>query len=181
MAEGLLAQAMRTTGEDGALLRRFADEGDHAAFEVLMARHGPMVLGVCRRVLAGADADDAFQATFLVLVRNAGRVVKQSSLGSWLHGVARRVAVRAKTSELARKEREAALPPPALAEADLPDGLRELLDAELAALPEKYRAPLVLCYLEGKTNDEAAALLGWTRGTVAGRMSRAWDLLRQRL
>ncbi len=165
---------------DGMLLRRFADEGDHVAFELLMERHGPMVWGVCRRVLSPADADDAFQATFLVLVRKAAGVVKQSSIASWLHGVAYRVALRARTAERGRKEREARHAPPEAGEP--PDiGLREVLDEELSRLPEQYRAPLVLCYLEGKTNDEAAALLGWTRGTVAGRMSRAREMLRVRL
>jgi serpin B len=181
---GQLIRVARPGGEgeacDGLLLRRFVEAGDQAAFEELLHRHGPMVLGVCRRVLPHADADDAFQATFLVLARKAGSVARQESVAAWLHGVALRVALRARVSEQSRKLRERALPPPAPTPPPEMD-LREEVDHELALLPEKYRAPLVLCYLEGKTNDEAAALLGWTRGTVAGRLSRAREILRQRL
>src|SRR5262249_46510385 len=140
---------------------------------------------VCRRVLASAgDADDAFQATFLVLVRKARSIAKRDSVASWLHGVAHRVALDARAAAARRRAHErrgAAMP----TEEMPPDGtraeVRQVLDEELGRLPEKYRAPLVLCYLEGKTNDEAAGQLGCTRGTVAGRLSRARDLLRGRL
>jgi serpin B len=170
---------------DGQFLERFVAQRDEAAFEALLRRHGTMVWNVCQRVLANAsDADDAFQATFLVLVRKAGFIAKRDSVGSWLHGVAHRVALDARAVAGRRRahERQAAA---RLAGAPAGDGtwseVRQVLDEELGRLPEKYRAPLVLCYLEGKTNDEAACLLGWTRGTIAGRLSRARDLLRDRL
>jgi serpin B len=170
---------------DGALLARFADDRDEAAFEMLFRRHGPMVWGVCRRPLGGApDADDAFQATFLVLVRRARSIAKRDSVASWLHGVARRVALAARAGaarQRAHERRRAATPPEGPSAVGTGADLRQALDEELDRLPEKYRAPVVLCYLEGKTNDEAAAQLGWTRGTVAGRLSRARDLLRGRL
>jgi RNA polymerase sigma factor (sigma-70 family) len=177
---------------DGELLERFAirEEGaGEAAFEEVVRRHGPMVLGVCRRVLGDRHAaDDAFQATFLVLALKAGSVRKKDSLGPWLHGVAARVARRARQVDRGRKEVAfdlveerpatvsfAAPADPAAAE------LRLVLDEELERLPEKYRRPVVLCYLEGQTQEEAARALGWTKGTVSGRLARAKDLLRQRL
>jgi serpin B len=169
---------------DGSLLTRFADDRDEAAFELLLRRHGPMVWNVCRRVLASAgDADDAFQATFLVLVRKARSIAKRDSVASWLHGVAHRVALDARASAARRRahERGAAMPTEGLPADGAGAEVRQVLDEELRRLPEKYRAPLVLCYLEGKTNDEAACELGCTRGTVAGRLSRARDLLRGRL
>jgi serpin B len=167
---------------DGQLLERFAARRDEVAFEALLERHGPMVWNVCRRVLANpSDADDAFQATFLVLVRKATSIARQGSVGSWLHGVARRVSLDALARAARQRERErkraAQAPPPEAPAAEV----RAVIDEELGRLPEKYRAPVVLCYLEGKTNDEAALLLGWSRGTVAGRLSRARDLLRGRL
>jgi RNA polymerase sigma factor (sigma-70 family) len=170
---------------DGQLLERYAVGGDPAAFAALVERHGPMVLGVCRRALRDRhDAEDAFQATFLVLIRKARAIEKPGSLGSWLHGVAYRVAGKAKAQAARRRARE-----PFAARAVAVDGsedvvwrdLRAVLDAEVDALPERYRAPLVLCYLEGKTNAEAARLLGWPRGTVATRLARARERLRSRL
>jgi serpin B len=170
---------------DGQLLERFALHSDEAAFEALVQRHGPMVWNVCRRVLANhADADDAFQATFLVLVRKAGSIARRESAASWLHGVAYRIALDARAAAARRRlheRQEAAMAATEPAADAVWADLRRVLDEELDRLPEKYRAPLVLCYLEGKTNDEAADLLGWTRGTVAGRLSRARDLLRGRL
>jgi serpin B len=169
---------------DGLLLERFAASRDESAFEALLERHGPMVWNVCQRVLANpSGAEDAFQATFLVLVRKAKSIAKRDSVGSWLHGVAYRIALDAR-ARAARRTRQSPRPttpaeePP---EATARSEVRQILDAELGWLPEKYRAPLVLCYLEGKTNDEAADLLGTTRGTIAGRLSRARDLLRGRL
>jgi serpin B len=170
---------------DGQLLERFAGQRDEKAFETLLQRHGAMVWNVCRRVLANcSDADDAFQATFLVLVRKASSIARRDSVASWLHGVAYRVALDARASAARRRvhERQSAAmvveePPADTTWAEV----RQILDEELCRLPEKYRAPLVLCYLEGKTNDEAAGQLGWTRGTIAGRLSRARDLLRGRL
>jgi serpin B len=170
---------------DGQLLERFACRRDEAAFEALLERHGRMVWNVCWRVLANSsDAADAFQATFLVLVRKAGSIAKRDSVASWLYGVAHRVALDARAGAARRRAHEQRAG--ARAEEGLPVSaevaeLRQVLDEELARLPEKYRAPLVLCYLEGKTNDEAADQLGWTRGTIAGRLSRARDLLRGRL
>jgi RNA polymerase sigma-70 factor (ECF subfamily) len=171
---------------DAELLRRFVARAEGAAFEGLVRRHGPMVLGVCRRVLSDLhDAEDAFQATFLVLARKAGSVRQPNALGNWLYGVAYRVALKTRTTIALRRavtgdlvEKTASSDP--VAEAAWHE-LRPLLDEELSRLPDKYRAPLVLCYLEGKTNEEAARLLGWTKGTVSGRLARARDLLRPRL
>jgi RNA polymerase sigma factor (sigma-70 family) len=167
---------------DGQLLQRFATRHDEAAFAALMHRHGPMVLGVCRRVLADAhDADDAFQATFLVLVRKAGSLRQAELLGNWLYGVAYRTAVRVRTQAAARRRRErqtmqefAAPPADDLAWREV----RSIIDEELNRLPEKYRRPFVLCHLEGLTNEEAARRLGWPKGTVLSRLSRARERLR---
>jgi len=166
------------------LLSRFAESRDEAAFSALVAHHGPMVLATCRRILANpADADDAFQATFLVLAKKAKAIGDPDRLAPWLHGVARRVAVRSRSLTARRKEVEtegqgavAVAPPP-----DDAQELRSVLDEELARLPEKYRAPLVLCYLEGLTHDEAAEQLTWPVGTVRSRMAQARDRLRTRL
>jgi RNA polymerase sigma-70 factor (ECF subfamily) len=169
---------------DGELLDQFIARREEAAFEALVRRHGPMVLGVCRRVLRNeADAEDAFQATFLVLASRAPCVRPRAMVGNWLHGVAHRTALRAKAMRLRRctKEREAgALPRP-----HPPEGGREellaLLDQELSALPEKYRAALILCELEGETIREAARQLRWPQGTVATRLARGRVLLARRL
>lgn len=173
---------------DGQLLAQFVRAHDAAAFETLVRRHGPMVLRVCQRVLRhGPDADDAFQATFIVLVRRAHAIVKRDSVASWLYGVAYRIALRARVRANRRRARERHLEAGALAGDDLsPHGgvaadIRLVLDEELSRLPEKYRAPIVLCYLQGKTNEEAARQLQWPTGTVKIRLSRARDLLRNRL
>jgi RNA polymerase sigma factor (sigma-70 family) len=169
---------------DGQLLRRFVAERDQAAFALLLERHGAMVLGVCGRVLDDPnDVDDAFQASFLVLVRKASSIRKTESLASWLYGVAQRTAHKARCTAARRRARERQVPNMPIEpvhQASWSD-LRPLLDEELSRLPEKYRAPLVLCYLEGKTNEEAARRLGWTKGTVSGRLARARELLRGRL
>lgn len=170
---------------DAELLAHFVTQREASAFEELVRRHGPMVMRVCRRVLANVqDAEDAFQAAFIVLARKASGIAKQGSVGSWLYGVAYRVALQIKQNANKHRlpvqgidARTIAGRAPAAVDADA----REILDEELNRLPEKYRAPLVLCYLEGKTTDEAARELGWPTGTVAGRLPRARDLLRDRL
>jgi RNA polymerase sigma factor (sigma-70 family) len=185
-----LARPARAGGvSDAALLERFVRQGDEAAFELLVWRHGPMVLGACRRVLRHEqDAEDAFQATFLTLARKAAAIGRGESLGGWLYTVAHRAAHRA----LRRREARGCTEPlgddaPAVdthpGPTDLVSAqeLRPLLDAEVARLPEKYRAAFVLCYLEGKTNTEAAEVLGCPRGTVQSRLARARKRLRRRL
>jgi RNA polymerase sigma factor (sigma-70 family) len=170
---------------DAQLLERFAIRREEAAFAQLVCRHGPMVLGVCRRLLrCEQDVEDAFQATFLVLARRAAAIRKAGSVGSWLHGVARRVAAQARAEAACRATHERRCP--AAAPADRADEitwreLRAVLDEELARLPEKYRGPLIQCYLEGQTQDEAARQLGWSPRTLRRRLERGRDLLRARL
>lgn len=167
---------------DGQLVERFLVHQDEAAFAALVRRHGPMVLGVCRRILGNdADSEDAFQATFLVLVRKATSLASRSVLGDWLHGVARHTALKARAATAHRRAKEQATARPnATAEENRNDWL-PLLDEELARLPEKFRLPIVLCDLEGKTRREAAEELGWPEGTVAGRLARARTMLAKRL
>jgi RNA polymerase sigma factor (sigma-70 family) len=170
---------------DGQLLERFSARHEEAAFALLVERHGPLVHNVCRRLLTHAeDAEDAFQATFLVLVRKARTLDKRGSLAGWLYGVAYRIAVRARAAAARRRALETRAVPMQSShshpEAIDPE-LRQILDEELSRLPEKYRSPLVLCYLEGKTHTEAAQQLQWPVGTVRGRMARARTLLRGRL
>ena len=169
---------------DGQLLERFVASGSVAgsAFDVLVARHGPMVLGVCRRILHDAHAaEDAFQVTFLVLARRAAAIRQRESLGPWLHGVARRAAMRARAAASLRRKREARaaiLRDTAECELDHDDS-GAVLHAEIERLPEKYRAPIVLCYIQGRTIGEASRELGWPIGTVGGRLARARDRLRE--
>ena len=183
----LLARADLAGLTDAQLLRRFVAQSDEAAFEVLVWRHGPMVLGVCRRILRNRhDAEDACQATLLALARKAPSIAKGGSVGSWLFKVARRVALRARTQALRRARREApvaglaAAPDTRTADPDRHE-LGPVLDEELHRLPEKYRTPVVLCYLEGLTNDEAARHLRCPVGTVKTRLARARELLSSRL
>jgi RNA polymerase sigma factor (sigma-70 family) len=170
---------------DQDLLQRYVHAQDEAAFAALLERHGPMVLGVCRRVLADeADVEDCFQGTFLVLLRKAAAIRKRSAVGCWLHGVAHRLAVHARAARLRRRQRENQAPAPAPSEPgeDITwRELRTLLDEELRRLPERYRAPLVLCYLQGQTRDEAARQLGVTVTALKGRLERGRDRLRRRL
>jgi RNA polymerase sigma-70 factor (ECF subfamily) len=170
---------------DGELLGTFIHHRDAAAFEVLVRRHGPMVLGVCRRILGNPhDADDAFQATFLVLVRKAEAIRSRELLASWLYGVAQNTARKLKAVNARRRVRErpvTAIPEPETSSPEPGDDLRPVLDREVAHLPVKYRAPLILCDLEGKTRKEAARELGWPEGTISGRLARARILLGKRL
>jgi RNA polymerase sigma factor (sigma-70 family) len=169
---------------DPELLQRFLGEQDEAAFEAILRHHGPMVLDVCRGVLANeADAEDAFQATFLVLARKAASIRKAATLASWLHGVAYRTALKARAGSAQRRKHEAHVPE---RPASGPDSLtwtevRGVLHEELSRLSERYRGPLVLCYLQGKTQDEAAALVGLSKGTLKRRLERGRALLRERL
>jgi RNA polymerase sigma-70 factor (ECF subfamily) len=169
---------------DAELVERFANRRDEVAFEALVARHGPMVLATCRRMLRDpADADDAFQATFLVLARRAGSIRVGATLGPWLHGVAVRVAIRARSRAAVRQSREVSgvdLPDRPVAAPPL-DDLQSVIDEELCRLPARYRDAVVLCLLEGLTHDEAAARLGCPSGTVKSRLSRGRALLKDRL
>ncbi len=183
----LMARADATGLTDAQLLRRFVAQRDEAAFEVLVWRHGPMALGVCRRILRNPhDADDAFQAALLALARKAPSIARGGSVGGWLFQVARRTALRARAQALRRARREtqaaelAAAPDPRAADPDRHE-LGPVLDEELHRLPEKYRAPVVLCYLEGLTNEEAACHLRCPVGTVKTRLARARELLASRL
>ncbi len=160
------------------------------AFRSLVARHGPMVLGTCRHVLGEHhDAEDAFQATFLVLASKGATIRNRRVLAGWLHEVAHRIAVKARATVQRRRALErqcASIKAPAI-EGDHQDQaaawneLRPLLHDEVERLPERYRVPVILSYLEGKTNEEVAEMLGWPVGTVKGRLARARDLLRSRL
>jgi RNA polymerase sigma factor (sigma-70 family) len=169
---------------DGDLLDAFAIRRDGASFEALVRRHGPMVYGVCRRVLRDAhDAEDAFQATFLVLVRRAA-AVPRAAVGNWLYGVAYRTALNARRAAARRRARErpeVVMPQPTTEPAEAWDELRPLLDQELSRLPDKYRSAVVLCDLEGQTRKEAARQLGLPEGTVSGRLTTARRLLADRL
>jgi RNA polymerase sigma factor (sigma-70 family) len=174
---------------DAVLLERFLRQRDEVAFEALVRRHGAMVLGVCRRVLGNLhDAEDVFQAVFLVLARKAASIRPSNSLPAWLHGVAHRLALKHRQAQIRRQHREARtakaaeVPPPS-------DPLEQLtgreilqaLDEELQRLRESYRLPLLLCWLEGLTQDEAAGVLGWTLPSVKARLQRGRALLHARL
>lgn len=181
-----LVSSEQAEGEpDRDLLERFATQHEEAAFAALLRRHGPMVLAVCRRVLGDAnDAEDAFQATFLILIRKASSISRPERLGNWLYGVAYRTALDARGNRARRQARErqvAEMPAAEVTGDPVWQDLRPILDEELNRLPEKYRAPLVFCYLEGKTKEETARQLGWPEGTVSGRLARAKEMVRSRL
>jgi RNA polymerase sigma factor (sigma-70 family) len=174
-----------TNRGDAWLLQQFVAQRDEEAFAAILERHGPLVWSVCRRVLhEPADAEDAFQATFLVLARKAASIRRRDALAAWLHRVAVNIARSANTSREQRRahEKQAGLMSERarVDELELRDG-QPLLHEEVARLPQKYRVPIVLCYFEGKTHDDAARELGWPLGTVKGRLARARDLLRCRL
>jgi RNA polymerase sigma factor (sigma-70 family) len=170
---------------DRHLLERFTAGRDEAAFAELMRRHGPLVLGVCRRLLRDPnDADDAFQATFLVLARKAASISNRESVGGWLYQVAHNTAVKTRLSAAARRRRErraGARPPADVLDEVTGRELLAVLDEELTRLPRRLRAPLVLCHLEGRTRDEAARELGWSLGTLKRRLDEGRGILRARL
>jgi RNA polymerase sigma factor (sigma-70 family) len=195
MAEGAISavvggfERLMTSGgvtglSEEQLLDRFVSLRDESAFEAIVLRHGPMVRGVCRRLLRDAnDVDDAFQATFLVLARKANSLRRRERLGTWLYGVSYRIASRVRSNAWRRSERESKTDPVeklAVYRESVPDD-GPTLHEEIHRLPENYRVAVVLCYLEGLTHEEAAARLRWPVGTVKGRLSRARDLLRSRL
>jgi RNA polymerase sigma factor (sigma-70 family) len=170
---------------DDVLLERFTARRDQAAFAELVHRHGPLVLGVCRRVLRHEqDAEDAFQAVFCVFARKAGTLRPGTSVGGWLYVVACRIARKLKGLQVRRRMRESGLPDVPAPDNPTEEVSRDLwpiLDEEVNRLPERYRQPFVLCQLEGKTYDEAAAELRCAPGTVSSRLTRARQRLRARL
>lgn len=185
----LLDPSAVEAGSDAALLGRFVRTREQAAFAALVARHGPMVYRLCRRVLSDAHAaEDAAQATFVVLARKAASIRHPETLAAWLHGVAYRLALKARTAEARRRQIEtrhvqnnrASATADPLAEVSARE-LLTLLDAELQQLPEKYRLPVILCCLEGRSQPEAARLLGWSPGSVKGRLERGRERLHRQL
>ncbi len=181
----LLGARSTDQATDRQLLERFTAYRDEAAFEELLRRHGPMVLGVCRRLLAEPhDADDVFQATFLVFIHKAASVRKATSLGSWLYGVAYRLALKARAGAARRRAHERRRADMRHADATSEpswDDVRPLLDEELVRLPERLREPLVLCYLRGMTNAEAARELGRPAGSMSKDLAHGREMLRRRL
>jgi len=179
---GVLSRQDTATLTEADLWERYVQERDEAAFETLLRRHGPMVLGVCRRILRNEqDAEDAFQATFLVLVRRAASLRSPSTIANWLHGVAYRTALEVKSTAARRRAREATVRVRTMMSEDSSAELWPVLDQELEQLAEKYRAAVVLCDLEGKTRQEVARQLGWAEGTVASRLARGRSILAKRL
>jgi RNA polymerase sigma factor (sigma-70 family) len=179
----MVAEAL-SDQSDTQLVEQFLARHDPAVFEALVRRHGPMVYRVCRRVLRHhQDAEDAFQAAFLLLVQKLRTVRKHASLASWLHGVAYRVALKARAAAATRRRHEQQAP----IGQDMPledvawKELRAVLDSELTKLPERWRLPLVLCYLEGQTQDEAATQLGWSTRTLRRRLEEGRTALARRL
>ena len=177
---------------DDELLERFLNghaQDSAEAFRNLVVRHGPMIMGVCRHVLQqDQDAEDAFQATFMTLARKADTIRNQRVLAGWLHEVAYRIAIRsrANASRCRDQERQGAFMSPVTTTPDHENQvawteLRPVLHEEVNRLPEKYRLPIILSYLEGKSNEEVATVLGWPVGTVKGRLARARELLRSQL
>ena len=184
-----LRQLLRPLGAssstDKELLERYVAAREEEAFSTLLQRHGPMVLGVCRRILGDHHAaEDAFQATFMILARKSAAIGWRDSVANWLYSVAFRVASKLKSQALRRRRSEAAAVPPEQPAA--PDriewrDLRGVLDEELQHLPARFRIPVVLCYLEGLTRDEAAQELGWSANALKWRLERGREMLRHRL
>jgi RNA polymerase sigma factor (sigma-70 family) len=170
---------------DGQLVQDFVQLRDEAAFEVLIWRHATMVLNLCQRILHDShEAEDAFQASFLILARKGASIGKHESVASWLYKVAYRVALRVRSKSIVRSGTEGLveqLAAPETGDDLLWRDLRPVLDEEINRLPEKYRAPFVLCYLEGQTNEQAAEQLGCPKGTILSRLSRGREWLRNRL
>ena len=183
--ERLFGEGTLAGQSDAELADRFATTRDPDAFAAIVARHGPMVMAVCRGQLGySADADDAFQATFLVFMNRAGSFSVGPSLGGWLYRVARRVGRQVRLADARRRRRELAAgfkSEPGVE--DLPERseIIRLIRQEIDRLPERYRSPIMLCDLQGLTREEAAGLLGWPPGTVGGRLARARQQLRERL
>jgi RNA polymerase sigma factor (sigma-70 family) len=179
---------LRTAGaevSDAQLLGDFLERGEEDAFAALLRRHGPMVMGVCRRLLRHHhDAEDAFQATFLVLARKARTIMPREMLSNWLYGVAYRTALEARRVCARHRAREQPVADPPERQGRGPEDmsdLRQILDRELSALPDRYRVLLVLCELEGKSRKEASQLLGLPAGTLSSRLARGKQLLAKRL
>ena len=170
---------------DAELLKLYVGQRDELAFEALVQRHGPMVISVCRGILIDPnDADDAFQASFLLLARKAASLRISRALGGWLHRVAFRVALQVKSDAARRRDRErraAELASTEIQSSTPPDDLNTILHEEINRLPERYRQPIVLCHLEKMTYRQAASHLNWTEGSTQGRLRRARDLLKARL
>jgi RNA polymerase sigma factor (sigma-70 family) len=185
LRQAVLVEGGDPSKSDADLLGRFVDSRDGLAFEALVRRHASMVWNVCRRVLRdGADAEDAFQAVFLTLVRKAHTIGRRASVAGWLHKVACRVALEASRQAARRSSQEVPVMEHHLARPGEDAAWREtrlVLDEEVCRLPEKYRAPVVLCYLQGRSNTEAARELGCPSGTVVTRLAWARRRLRQRL
>jgi RNA polymerase sigma factor (sigma-70 family) len=184
LAQVRAAELSRELRADGDLLTAYLQARDEAALAALVQRHAPMVWGVCRRILrCQHDAEDAFQAAFLVFAQKAGGISDRAGVASWLYGVARQTAVRVRANAMKTNRRErqglAVADPPA-PESEGDSELRELIDAEVVALPDKYRAVVVLCDLEERPRSEVAERLGVPEGTVAGRLARAREMLRKR-
>jgi RNA polymerase sigma factor (sigma-70 family) len=189
-AQGLNDFVRRVAGDypatDADLLRSLALDRNQTAFRILLHRHGRAVWAACRQVLGeSADADDAFQATFILFWQSAGRIRRAAAVGAWLYGTAHRVACQARAAAIRRRRHEHHAAAATLVRASSPDQTwREacsVLHAELDRLPDRYRLPLVLCYLNGLSRDEAAARLGWSAGSVKGRLERGRERLRKRL
>jgi RNA polymerase sigma factor (sigma-70 family) len=179
------ARQEETDRTDAEFLTAFIERRDGFAFEALVRRHGPMVLGVCRRIIGHRqDAEDAFQAAFLVLARKAATVSPRNLLGNWLYGVAHQTAVRARALGVRRQRRErqvTAMPESTATSEKAWDDVRPVLDEEVSRLPDRYRAVLVLCDVQGRTRKDAARHLGCPEGSVSSRLARAREMLAKRL